>query len=78
MGTLSSVSAFNQERAPMSCLLRLNALEAQIFGLTITYNGATRESNFNIVCSKTEKLLGSLQTEREVGFKMEEKVGCSN
>ena len=28
VGTLSSVSAFNHERAPMSCLQRLNALEA--------------------------------------------------
>ena len=28
VGALSSVSAFNHERAPMSCLQRLDALEA--------------------------------------------------
>ena len=29
VGTLSNVSAFNHERAPMSCLQRLDALDKQ-------------------------------------------------
>ena len=40
--TLLSVSAFNHERAPMSCLQRLDALEANNW-TTIMYNGATMQ-----------------------------------
>ena len=37
VGALSTVSTFNHERAPMSCLQRLEDLEAN----KITYNGIT-------------------------------------
>ena len=41
MGVLSSVSAFNLERVPMSPSEQCNAFEANITGQMIMYNGLT-------------------------------------
>ena len=77
---LLSVSAFNHERASMSCL---NALEANayIFGPTIMYSGAT--SGFKLQTStmfatKRKNCSVLCKRNRKFGFKMKEKAGCSD
>ena len=52
VGTLSTVSAFNHERAPMSCLQRLKALEAN----NCTQNNIQRNCQWHSVASSVHHI----------------------